>query len=191
MSRVTEGRDLSPPGSSLRYGQPWADPLSQRDPVRQARSRLPAPVTVWTAGDAEWAGLTVSSVMVAQGTPGRLLGLIGPDSDLGEMLVRTRSFVVHLLGDCPEHRRLAQHFAGTLSADPVLLAVEASSHGPRLVAVEDQLACHVSRSVPCGWSQLIEADIDAIRLGSLDGSASPSSSRRALVWYRGELRNWR
>src|SRR5579862_6076219 len=120
------------PRSSLRFGNPWADAASERDPVRQARARLPAPVTVWTAGDDDWAGLTVSSLMLAQGDPGRLLGLIGPDTDLADAVERTGAFVVHLLADRPEHRRLAQHFAGTLDAGPELLRVGRSEHGPRL-----------------------------------------------------------
>ena len=186
--RVTEGPGPNLPGSSLHYGNPWADPSSERDPVRQARARLPAPVTVWTAGDGAgdgaWAGLTVSSVMVAQGEPGRLIGLIGPDTDLAEIVERKGVFVVHLLVDSPEHRRLAQHFAGTLSADPDLLRLEPSPHGPRLVAAPDQLACRVIRTSPCGWSQLIEADIEHVWLGARGGPASTPG----LVWYRGEFR---
>jgi 3-hydroxy-9,10-secoandrosta-1,3,5(10)-triene-9,17-dione monooxygenase reductase component len=180
---VTDGADRNPPGSSLRYGNPWADPLSERDPVRQARARLPAPVTVWTAGDVSWAGLTVSSVMVAQGEPGRLLGLIGPDTDLAEIIDHTGSFVVHLLVDRPEHRRLARHFAGTLDAAAGLLRTEASSHGPRLLAVPDQLACRVSRRAPSGWSQLVEAEIEDVRLTS-------PGSEPGLLWCRGDFRHW-
>jgi flavin reductase (DIM6/NTAB) family NADH-FMN oxidoreductase RutF len=170
------------PGSTIRYGDPWADPPSERDPVRRARARLPAPVTVWTAGDADsdWTGLTVSSVLLAQGQPGRLIGLIGPDSDLAEAITAGGMFVVHLLADRPEHRRLAQHFAGALPADPTLLAVEASRHGPRLTAVADQLACRASNCRPAGWSQLVEAEVAETRLGP---------PVRPLLWYRGEF--WR
>ncbi len=184
MSAVTEGPDPSLPGSSLHYGNPWADPSSERDPVRQARARLPAPVTVWTAGDGAWAGLTVSSVMLAQGEPAHLIGLIGPDTDLAEIVERAGVFVVHLLVDSPDHRRLAQHFAGTLPAGPALLQLEPSPHGPRLVAAPDQLACRVTRSSPFGWSQLIDADIEHVRLGSSGGPTSTPG----LVWYRGEYR---
>jgi flavin reductase (DIM6/NTAB) family NADH-FMN oxidoreductase RutF len=141
-------------------------------------------VTVWTAGEADWAGLTVSSIMIAQGEPGRLLGLIGPDTDLAERIDRTGSFVVHLLVDSPEHRRLARHFAGTLDADRDLLRTEASPHGPRLLAVSDQLACRVSNATPSGWSQLVEAAIEDVRLATPGDPASPPG----LLWYRGEFR---
>ncbi len=169
-------------GSTVRYGNPWADAPSERDPVRQARARLAAPVTVWTSGDAEadWAGLTVSSVLLAQGQPGRMIGLIGPDSDLADVIQQTGAFVVHLLADRPDHRRLAQHFAGTLPADPGLLAVGASTHGPRLIAAPDQLACRASACRAAGWSQLVEAEVVDARLGP---------PARPLLWYRGDF--WR
>jgi flavin reductase (DIM6/NTAB) family NADH-FMN oxidoreductase RutF len=173
------------PRSSLRFGNPWADPPSERDPVRQARARLPAPVTVWTAGQAEWVGLTVSSLLLAQGEPGQLVGLIGPDTDVAETIAETGLFVVHLLTDRPEHRRLAQHFAGTLRADPDLLRVEASDHGPRLLCVPDQLACRLHSRHPCGWSELVEASIDDVQWAN-----GTHASRPALLWYRGGFRRW-
>jgi flavin reductase (DIM6/NTAB) family NADH-FMN oxidoreductase RutF len=143
---------------------------------------MAAPITVWTAGDAgsDWTGLTVSSVLLAQGEPGRVIGLIGPDSDLAEAIKRNGAFVVHLLADRPEHRRLAQHFAGALPADASLLEVEASTYGPRLIAAPDQLACRASTWRTAGWSQLVEAEVADSRLG-------PPS--RPLLWYRGEF--WR
>jgi flavin reductase (DIM6/NTAB) family NADH-FMN oxidoreductase RutF len=151
--------------------------------VRQARARLPAPVTVWTAGDDEWAGLTVSSLMLAQGEPGQLLGLIGPDTDLADLVERTGAFVVHLLADRPEHRRIAQHFAGTLEAGPELLHIDRSAHGPRLQSAPDQLACRLTSRRPSGWSQLVEATIEDATWAT--GAPPP---RAALLWYRGAFR---
>jgi flavin reductase (DIM6/NTAB) family NADH-FMN oxidoreductase RutF len=55
------------------------------------RGRLVAPVTVWTAGQVpDGAGLTVSSVLVAEGQPARLLGLIAPTSALWEAMPEAR-----------------------------------------------------------------------------------------------------
>jgi flavin reductase (DIM6/NTAB) family NADH-FMN oxidoreductase RutF len=142
-------------------------------------------VTVWTSGQADWAGLTVSSLMLAQGQPDRLVGLISPDSDLAEAIALSERFVVHLLGDRPEHRRLAQHFAGSLEAPAEWLQIEASGHGPRLVVVADQVACRLVSQQPCGWSQLVEAEIEDVRLS--DPHLAPQ--RRGLIWYRGEFRS--
>ena len=51
---------------------PFAVPPERRDPARRLRGRLVAPVTVWTAGHpSTGAGLTVSSVLVAEGQPAR------------------------------------------------------------------------------------------------------------------------
>ena len=56
---------------------PFADP--DPDPARRLRGRLGGAVSLWTAGEPEetrgWAGLTVSSLMLAGGEPARLLAL--------------------------------------------------------------------------------------------------------------------
>jgi flavin reductase (DIM6/NTAB) family NADH-FMN oxidoreductase RutF len=57
-----------------------------------------APVILWSAGHPPGgAGLTVSSVLVAEGQPARLLGLIDPTSAFWEAMQKTRAFVVHVL----------------------------------------------------------------------------------------------
>ena len=49
---------------------PFIRPEADRDPVRRFRGRLVAPVTIVTAGDdVGRAGLTVSSLMLAEGEP--------------------------------------------------------------------------------------------------------------------------
>ena len=95
---------------------PFLDP--ERDPVRQLRGRLGGAVTLWTSGGAEddsgWAGLTVTSMMVAAGEPARVLALIDPDSDLGARLGATGSAAVSLL--TWEDRQVADAFAGVMPA---------------------------------------------------------------------------
>src|SRR5919204_4107648 len=89
---------------------PFPPPPGRRSRPRRLRGRLLAPVTVWTAGTpAAGAGLTVSSVLVADGEPARLLGLIDPTSALWEAAQEAGAFVVHVLaaGD----RALAERFA--------------------------------------------------------------------------------
>jgi 3-hydroxy-9,10-secoandrosta-1,3,5(10)-triene-9,17-dione monooxygenase reductase component len=179
-------------GASVRYGDPWAEPPASRDPVRRLRARLVLPVTVWTAAAAagpgsagagqaangELAGLTVSSVLFAQGDPAMLAGVVSPASDLAT-LVRHQGarFAVHVLSAA--HRRVAQHFAGELPASPEVLAVERSSHGPVLIAVKDRALCTTSAVRQFGWSLLVEAVVDQVQI---------SASAKPLAWYRGEFR---
>jgi 3-hydroxy-9,10-secoandrosta-1,3,5(10)-triene-9,17-dione monooxygenase reductase component len=57
-----------------------------------------APATVWTAAHPpDGAGPTVSSVLVAEGQPAHLLGLIDPTSAFWEAMQEARAFVVHVL----------------------------------------------------------------------------------------------
>ena len=67
---------------------PFLEP--ERDPVRRSRGRLGGAVTLLDLGAGEGpldrAGLTVTSVLVANGEPARLLALLDPDSDLAERL---------------------------------------------------------------------------------------------------------
>jgi 3-hydroxy-9,10-secoandrosta-1,3,5(10)-triene-9,17-dione monooxygenase reductase component len=65
---------------------PFAVPPERRDPTRRLRGRLVAPVTVWTAGRPPGgAGLTVSSVLVAEGDPARLAWLHGRYRSVGDL----------------------------------------------------------------------------------------------------------
>ena len=55
-------------------------------------------MTLWTSGQGDGpldrAGLTVTSLLVANGEPGRLLALLDPDSDLTDLLTETGLGVV-------------------------------------------------------------------------------------------------
>ena len=55
---------------------PFAASGQPRRPLRRFRGRLPAPVTIWAAVTARGpVGLTVSSMVVADGEPGEVAGL--------------------------------------------------------------------------------------------------------------------
>lgn len=148
--------------------------------MRRARGRMPLPVTVWLAGEAgpgPLIGLTVSSVVLAQGEPPLLGGLVGPLTDLAEVIRHPGDpFVVHILAD--GHQRLAKHFSGELPAPADLLAAEPSAHGPLLKAAGERLLCRTRVCREFGWSLLVEAEIEDL---------SAPAQGAGLAWYRGDF----
>lgn len=169
-------------GASVHYGNPWQDPPSHRDPVRQARASMPWPVTVWLAGasgaqpgSALLRGLTVSSVMVAQGEPPLLAGLLPPLSDLAEVIaVPGATFTVSVLGQ--GQQRYARHFSGEPTIPDQELAYASSPFGPVLSDVPTWLGCRCRSGREFGWSLLVEAEVV---------EAHTTSAAVGLAWYRG------
>ncbi|HEX6498581.1 MAG TPA: flavin reductase family protein [Micromonosporaceae bacterium] len=164
---------------------PFATPEEHRSPVRRLRGRLPAAVTLWTAAtpDGRRAGLTVSSTLVVDGAPGRLLGLIDDESDLWSAVRVSGRFVVTPLQ--PRHRQLADRFAGLMPAPGGLFALEewtATEWGPRLSDLDTWAGCRLDDARPLGWSLLVEATIEHVEVGE---SAEP------LVHARGRYRELR
>jgi flavin reductase (DIM6/NTAB) family NADH-FMN oxidoreductase RutF len=149
---------------------PFAVPPERRDPARRLRGRLVAPVTVWTAGHPPaGAGLTVSSVLVAEGQPARLLGLIDPTSAFWEAMQETHAFVVHVLaaGD----RALAERFSEVrppIRGPFERLEVAESPWGPVLGGHRPRAACRLAGSTPVGHAQLVEGAIEQLDLADLD-----------------------
>jgi flavin reductase (DIM6/NTAB) family NADH-FMN oxidoreductase RutF len=157
---------------------PFLDPAA--DPVRRLRGRLGGAVTLWTSGDqaaaGSRAGLTVSSVMVAGGEPGRLLALLDPDCSLREVLEETGRGVVHLLRW--EHRDLAEAFAGQLPAPggPFTMGEwEQTGHGPRLRSALTWATVETESFTSVGWSDLVTARIVDVVVGE---DRSPLEHRR-------------
>ena len=149
---------------------PFATPPERRDPARRLRGRLVAPVTVWTAGDLPGgAGLTVSSLLVAEGRPARLLGLIDPASAFWEAMRRAGAFVVHVLaaGD----RALAERFSEI--RPPIRdafdgLEVTGSPWGPMLAGERPTVACRLAESRPVGYAELVEGEVAHVEPRDLD-----------------------
>ena len=135
------------------------------DPVRRLRGRLGGTVSLWTSGDPP-AGLTVSSLMVANGTPARLLGLVDPDSDLAAALESSGRAVVQLLGW--RHRDLSEVFAETAPAPGGKFAQAAfvgTPWGIRLADAATWAGVTHEESRHVGWSLLVTCRIDHVELG--------------------------
>lgn len=164
------------PGGFIHAGDPFATPESRRSPVRRLRGRLAAPVTLWTAPGP--AGLTVSSTLVADGDPGRVLGLIDEESELWEAIEAAQRFVV-----CPlrlDDRRLADRFAGLLPAPGGLFREGGwaeTDYGPVPAGHDTWAQCRLVGARPMGWGLLVEALIDRIEFDKAE--IAP------LVHYRG------
>jgi flavin reductase (DIM6/NTAB) family NADH-FMN oxidoreductase RutF len=159
---------------------PFATLLDERRLDRRFRGRLVAPVTVWTAGSsARRAGLTVSSLLVAEGDPAEVLGLLDPLSDLFDVLVERGRFVVHVLdaGD----RRLAGMFAGAYPVDPFEeVATSEGDFGPVIGGTRHTLGSRLVRSEVVGFQMLVRGRIEALDIAPDAG--------QPLVRYRGRYR---
>ena len=146
---------------------PFSVPASERDPVRRFRGRLVAPVTIVTAGAGDRRmGLTVSSLMIADGEPGRLLFLCGRNADLGDVIEASGGFVAHVLGSGDEW--LSDRFAGIRPSPGGLFAgldVTDGAHGPVITTVATRAECSLSTVADAGWYQLVEGAIESVILG--------------------------
>ncbi|MFT4189172.1 MAG: flavin reductase [Aeromicrobium sp.] len=155
---------------TIHTDHPFATPEPGRDLVRRMRGRLPAPVTVWASGAGpERVGLTVSSMLIADGDPARIVGLIDPDSDLGERLTGgTETFAVSVLTGGQD--QLAEVFAGLAPAPGGPFTVGAwreTAWGPVLDRNAGWLGLRLP-GVPTrqvGWSLLVEAVVEHVEPG--------------------------
>jgi len=147
---------------TIHSSNPFAEPP---DPVRRFRGRLGGAVSLWTAGaGTARAGLTVSSLLLANGEPARVLGLLDPDADLTERLLDTGRGVVQLLTWAD--RDLAEAFAGTAPAPGGPFAAgewEQTPHGP-VLAGRTRALVSLESTRPEGWSVLVSCVIDVLEV---------------------------
>jgi 3-hydroxy-9,10-secoandrosta-1,3,5(10)-triene-9,17-dione monooxygenase reductase component len=163
---------------------PFDTPLDQRDPARRFRGRLASPVTVVTAGSGERrTGLTVSSIMVAEGEPSRVYFLVGTTTDLYYVLEQRGKFVVHVLED--RHREMSDVFAGVRPSPGGRFAgldVEDSDWGPVLSDVTTRAYCTFEGGDEETYFLVAEGVIDELELGDIDDP---------LAYFRGTYRSLR
>ena len=159
---------------------PFAVPPELKDRVRQLRGRLAAPVTVWTAAfsDGRPVGITVSSVLVGEGEPPVILGLIGTLTEFWEAVIESRRFVVHVLNE--DQRRAADEFAGRYTQVTFTAgwsSADQSEWGPILSDIGTRAYCRLGGFMESGYFLLVRGDIERIEL---EDPAPPP-----LVHYRG------
>lgn len=158
---------------------PFKSPPEQRDPVRQFRGRLAAPVTVVTSGGPDSrAGLTVSSLMVAEGEPSYVHFLAGSATDLWFAVQERGTFVVHILE--AGHRDLSDRFAGIRPSPGGLFAgldVEDTDWGPVIVPLRSRAYCHYVGHRDDPLHALVHGVVDQVTLHDL---------REPLGYFRGE-----
>jgi flavin reductase (DIM6/NTAB) family NADH-FMN oxidoreductase RutF len=151
---------------TIHSSHPFAD--SEPDEVRRFRGRLGATVTLWTAGSAEErAGLTVTSLMLANGEEPRVLALLDPDSDLAALLEETGVAVVQLLS-WPD-RGLAEAFAGTAPAPggPFRQSEFVDTDwGPRLASASTWAGLRLETTAEVGWSRLVTCLVEHVVVGA-------------------------
>jgi flavin reductase (DIM6/NTAB) family NADH-FMN oxidoreductase RutF len=158
---------------------PFAAAPEERDPARRFRGRLAAPVTVWTTagGFRARAGLTVSSLVVAEGEPAAVLGLVGALTDFWDALQQSQRFVVHVLAS--DQRQIAERFAGRFPGPPFEgLPVTDTPWGPALDAAPTRASCRLHSTSEAGYFLLVRGEIE-----DLTFEAPPSAP---LVHYRGQ-----
>lgn len=153
------------------------------DAVRRLRGHVGGTVSLWTAGSGEVrAGLTVSSWLVANGEPGRIVGVLDPDSDLAELLANTGRAVVQLLSW--PHRDLAEAFAGTAPAPGGPFRTgdfEPTPWGPRLTSASTWAGVEVESTATLGWSLQVTTAIAELTVGDDDQPLFHRRGRYATV----------
>jgi flavin reductase (DIM6/NTAB) family NADH-FMN oxidoreductase RutF len=160
---------------------PFKDAPADRDPVRQFRGRLVAPVTVVTAGqEGSETALTVSSLMVAEGEPSSVIALIGTNTDLWEAIESSRRFVVHILSSA--RRDDADAFAGIRPRPGGVFKGVGTEHtewGPMLLDSPNRVFCTLASSIELPFHHLVVGEIEKVEVADLDDPA---------LYFRGDYR---
>jgi flavin reductase (DIM6/NTAB) family NADH-FMN oxidoreductase RutF len=165
---------------TIHSDHPFLPPEHERSPVRRLRGRLTSGVTLWTTvRGGRAAGLTVSSMLVADGDPGRVVALLDPDSELWEAAAESRTVAVSWL--TYDDRQLADAFAGVAPAPggPFKRGRwQDTEWGPVPAGASTWAGCRLADEQPreVGWALLVEGVLEHVELG--EEHASPLVHRR-------------
>jgi flavin reductase (DIM6/NTAB) family NADH-FMN oxidoreductase RutF len=157
---------------TIHTGDPFKPERGSPNQLRRLRARLPAAVTIWATGSGrERTGLTVSSMLVADGEPGYVVGLLKPETDLVDALTETATFTVSVLRY--RHRQLAEMFAGIAPAPGGMFGFgewHQDRNGPMLVGAIASASCTVDGPpTPTGYGTLLRAVVDSLAVAEVAG----------------------
>jgi 3-hydroxy-9,10-secoandrosta-1,3,5(10)-triene-9,17-dione monooxygenase reductase component len=166
---------------TIHSSDPFATPEGEKSLLRRLRGRLPSAVTLWTANasDGSRAGLTVSSTVVIDGDPGRVLGVLDRESVLWEAVEATGRFAMTPLRET--HRQLADKFAGLMPAPGGAFHGrdwQPTDYGPILAGASAWAGCRLDEARPRGFGLVVEATVEHIEIGGSD-------EEPPLIHYRG------
>ncbi len=122
-------------------------------------------------------------MLVADGEPAQVVGLVDEDSDLADLVTRGGPIAVSLLGG--QHRGLADAFAGVTPAPGGAFRLGTwteTEWGPVLSDATGWLGGRLSAPTDrAGWSLLLRAEIEHIEV--------PVAADVALAYLRGRYRS--
>jgi len=169
---------------TIHSDHPFLPPDDERRPVRRLRGRLPAAVTVVATGSgADRAGLTVSSLLVADGEPARVLALLDEESALADALAGGDAAAVSVLGW--EQRMVADVFAGVAPSPGGAFRTGSwtdTAWGPVVTGCPAWAGCRADAGEPrrVGWSLLLELTVEHVEIG-----ADADADAEGLAYRRG------
>lgn len=154
---------------SIHNEHPFRPAEDDRSPVRRLRGRFASPVTVLAAEhDGRRAGLTVSSILVADGEPGAIIALVDPLSELWDALRDERRAVANLLGWLDRGLADAFGYVAPAPGGPFRLGTWTdTAWGPALDSALAWAGCRLSEREPVevGWGLQVQLDIERVELG--------------------------
>jgi flavin reductase (DIM6/NTAB) family NADH-FMN oxidoreductase RutF len=170
---------------TIHHSHPFAAGEQDRKALRRFRGRMVSPVSIWAAADDDTrAGWTLSSFLVADGDPGEVIGLIDEESALADVLARSQTLTVNLLGW--GQRALADAFAGVAPAPggPFALAAwQDTDWGPVLQSSFGWIGARLRPDRDhAGWGLLLRAEIERVEI-------TPDPADELLCYVRGRYRS--
>ncbi len=131
----------------------------------------------------------MSSVLVAEGEPALLLGLVGEETELLAALEVSGRLAISVLGW--DQRPVADGFAGVRPTPGGPFRGHdwhQTEWGPVPASAPTWAGCRLRDLRPAGYARLVEAELERITIGPDAAARSAQDADEALVWQRGRYR---